>query len=208
MLVFVDESGDCGMKKDAGSSPYFIVTAVLFEDNEEAEACDKRIAECRQALKVRDSFEFKFYSCSDAFRECFFHAVAGCNFFYHSIVINKSGLYGPGFQEKNSFYKYATSLVFQNAKPNLREATIVLDKFGNREFGEQLSKYLKKKLNTDGVQFIKKIRMETSHSNALLQLADMVCGAVGRSLNQKAKDGMRFRRLVGHRELRVQIWPK
>lgn len=208
MLVFVDESGDCGMRTAAGSSAYFIVTAILFEDNEDAEICEKKINECREALKVRPSFEFKFYSCSDAFRERFFNAVAPCNFFYYSIVLNKSKLYGPGFQEKDSFYKYATNLVFQNAKPNLRDATIVLDKCGNREFREELSKYLKKKMNTDGSELIKKVRMETSHSNGLLQLADMVCGAVGRSLNLEAENRMKFRKLVRHREIRVQIWPR
>jgi hypothetical protein len=208
MLVFVDESGDCGMKWAAGSSRFFIVTAVIFEDNEDAEACDATIAECRKQLKVRDTFEFKFYSCNDRYRECFLKAVSGCNFFYYSIVLNKQKLYGPGFQDKSSFYKYATNLVFQNAKPHLRDATIVLDKFGNREFRGQLSRYLKKKMNSDGVQLIRRIRMEASHSNALLQLADMVCGAVGRSLNRDDRNRTTFRTLLGHREMQVQIWPK
>ena len=39
MLVFVDESGDAGMKLGAGSSDYFVVTAVLFEDHDEAARC-------------------------------------------------------------------------------------------------------------------------------------------------------------------------
>jgi hypothetical protein len=33
MLVFVDESGDAGMKLGKGSSEFFIVTAVLFKSN-------------------------------------------------------------------------------------------------------------------------------------------------------------------------------
>ncbi len=208
MLVFVDESGDCGMKIESGSSAYFIVTAILFEDNEDAHACDQKIAACRAKLKVRESFEFKFYSCNNLFRSSFFESVAGCNFFYHAVILDKAKLYGPGFQDKDSFYKYATSLVFQNAKPNLRAATIVLDKCGNREFRQQLAKYLKKKMNTDAASLIKKIRMENSHSNGLLQLADMVCGAIGGSLNHQVEERMYFRRLIKHREMRVQIWPR
>ncbi len=34
MLVFVDESGDSGMKGKEGSSALFVITAVLFEENE------------------------------------------------------------------------------------------------------------------------------------------------------------------------------
>lgn len=43
MLVFVDESGDAGLKLQEGSSKYFVVTLIIFEENEEAESCDKRI---------------------------------------------------------------------------------------------------------------------------------------------------------------------
>jgi hypothetical protein len=37
MLVFIDESGDSGMKGKAGSSRLFVVTAILIEENEDAE---------------------------------------------------------------------------------------------------------------------------------------------------------------------------
>ena len=40
MLVFVDESGDPGMKLGAGSSDLFVLTAVLFQDRDEALRCD------------------------------------------------------------------------------------------------------------------------------------------------------------------------
>ena len=43
MLVFVDESGDAGMKLDEGSSEFFVVTAVLFEENDAANDCAERI---------------------------------------------------------------------------------------------------------------------------------------------------------------------
>jgi len=43
MLVSVDESGDVGIKVAAGSSRYFTVTLLVFEDHEEALAADDRI---------------------------------------------------------------------------------------------------------------------------------------------------------------------
>lgn len=52
MLVFVDESGDPGLKIDKGSSPLFIVALVLFEDNEDAKACDTRIDLLRRAVEI------------------------------------------------------------------------------------------------------------------------------------------------------------
>ena len=49
MLVFVDESGDVGIKVDAGSSRYFMVTLV-FEDHDEALAADERISRLKRDL--------------------------------------------------------------------------------------------------------------------------------------------------------------
>ncbi|MBI3313947.1 MAG: DUF3800 domain-containing protein [Candidatus Omnitrophica bacterium] len=36
MLVFIDESGDSGLKITEGSSRYFSIALVVFEDREEA----------------------------------------------------------------------------------------------------------------------------------------------------------------------------
>jgi hypothetical protein len=59
------------MKGKPGSSRFFVVTAVLFEDHEEAEICDKRIDELRAELGLSENFEFHFNSCSDRFRTRF-----------------------------------------------------------------------------------------------------------------------------------------
>jgi hypothetical protein len=53
MLVFVDESGDSGMKGKDGSSAFFVINAVLFEENESAEECDRAINKMRAASKFR-----------------------------------------------------------------------------------------------------------------------------------------------------------
>ena len=50
MLVFIDESGDSGLKIEKGSSRYFTVSLVVFEDNDEALACDQRIKLVRKEL--------------------------------------------------------------------------------------------------------------------------------------------------------------
>ena len=50
MLVFVDESGDTGLRLDQGSSKQFTVTLIVFPDSGEAEAASHRIDELRAAL--------------------------------------------------------------------------------------------------------------------------------------------------------------
>lgn len=208
MLVFIDESGDPGFKINSGSSKYFTIGMVIFEDNEEACGCDKKIDLLKMELGWKSDSEFHFCNNSDRIREAFLKAVIPYNFFYYGFVINKDPkkLWGEGFRNKESFYKYACGLVFENAKDKLNDAIVVLDKSGNSDFRKSLSKYLKNKINTSS-KLIKKVKMERSDSNSLLQLADYICGVINRSINNNKLKKDAFRSFISHREIRVQIWP-
>lgn len=208
MLVFIDESGYTGLNIQKGATKNFIIIMVVFEENDEALSCDQRISLLRKELHVRDNFEFHFYKNSDRVRDIFFHAVLPYQFFYYGIVINKLKLFGEGFKNKESFYKYACGLLFENAKEKLEGATVIIDESGRKLFKYQLSQYLKSKVNNNNKNCIKKVKMQDSKGNNLLQLVDMVAGAVNRSLNEKKENRNNFRDIIKAREMYVQIWPK
>jgi hypothetical protein len=166
-----------GMRQKPGSSELFVISAVIFVETEDAAACDRRIDELRRNCFGDRPREFKFNKCCYDHRLTFLKGIAGQEFLYLSFVLNKSKLFGPGFQQKETFYKYTSKLLFDNAKSFLTKATVVIDGSGNREFRSELQAYLKRKINTDR-ETIRKVKTEASHTNNLLQLADMVCGAV------------------------------
>lgn len=209
MLIFIDESGDSGLKIDKGSSRYFTVGLVLFEEGEEAISCDQRIQLLKREVGWRENDEFHFKNNSDKIRVAFLKAVSPYNFFYYGIVINKDPkkLFGDGFKNKSSFYKYACGLVFENAKEKMRDSIVVIDESGNLDFKNQLAKYLRGRLNKND-KLIKKIKMQRSESNNLLQLADYVAGAINRSVKNEKKKSDAYRKIIAHREIYVQIWPK
>ncbi|HAF95997.1 MAG: hypothetical protein A2X34_02220 [Elusimicrobia bacterium GWC2_51_8] len=209
MLVFIDESGDTGRKLDSGSSRYFIVSLVLFEEHDDAVNCDQRINLLRKELKLPDNYEFHFAENSHRIRLTFLNAIQPYKFLYFSVAIDKSPekLWGPGFQTKESFYKYACQMVFTNALPYLKNATVVLDQSGSPDFRSRLSTYLKNKLNTDADRTISKIKQQRSSSNNLLQLADYVSGVVNRKIQGK-KDWSEYYRFLNDKEIWVQVWPK
>lgn len=89
MLVFIDESGDPGLKLDRGSSRFFVVALVIFEKNEKAVACDQRINLLRREIKLSSDYEFHFKKNSHRIRLKFLEAIAPYNFFYFAIVLNK-----------------------------------------------------------------------------------------------------------------------
>lgn len=209
MLVFIDESGDPGLKLTQGSSQFFTVSLVIFEDNSEAEACDKRIERLKNELGWKGQSEFHFSRNSDKIREVFLKLVSTYKFFYYGIVINKDPkkLWGEGFKNKESFYKYACGLVFENAKEKLKRSTVIIDQNGNLEFRNHLAKYLRNKINTQD-KIIHKIKMQRSSGNNLLQLADYIAGVINKSVEARKKQSNSFRKIISHREIKVQVWPK
>src|ERR1051325_6798360 len=110
MLIFIDESGDPGWKIGAGSSQYFSVALVAFENHDEALAADDRISLLRQELGLPDNFEFHFNKMKPAYRRGFLEALAPFNFFYFGIVIDKTRLTEREFHFKESMYNFACGL--------------------------------------------------------------------------------------------------
>lgn len=209
MLVFVDESGDPGMKFGQGSSDFFVLTLVIFTENEQANISDAAINSIRKELKLNPLSEFKFNKLRDSGRRHFLTSIASHQFTYFSVVINKAKLTGKGFNFKEPFYKYVCHMAFNNCREHLEETTIVIDGSGSREFRQQLQNYIKGKVNdkNDVRASIKKVKINDSKKNNLLQLADMVCGAVARSFTSK-KDDPPYRSLIRKREGYVQFWPE
>ncbi len=210
MLVFIDESGDPGLKIEKGSSSFFTVALVIFEDKDEALACDQRVSLLKKELGWEEDSEFHFKRNSDKVRRAFLQAVAPYSFFYYGIVINKDPkkLWGDGFRNKKSFYKYACGLVFQNAKDKLENSVVIIDKSGNLDFRRQLAKYLRRKMNERDRKLIKKVKMQRSNSNNLLQLTDYIAGVINRSIQGRKKYADEYKRIIAHREIYIQIWPK
>lgn len=86
MLVFIDESGDPGLKIGKGSSKYFTVALVVFQENAEAEACDQRIELLKREIGWKRHSEFHFQRNSNRVREVFLNAVSPYSFFIMELL--------------------------------------------------------------------------------------------------------------------------
>ena len=205
MLVLIDESGDCGLKFGAGSSELFVCVAVVFSDTFSADACGRAIDGLRLQLHKPPSFEFHFSESSNKVREAFFRTVNHEDFRYAGFVVEKRKLRGDRFQDPKQVYEFAVGLVCEQVKPLLDNSKIIIDKNGDRRFKRRLEKTLKRQMtNSEGLCRIKKVTMENSQSNRLVQLADMLAGSLNRSC---ASGDNRFRDLIRGKEKFVQTWP-
>ena len=203
MLVFIDESGDAGFKFDKGSSTHFVVTLVLFADKDEALKTDNHISEIRKQLNLHADFEFHFHKLRKRFCQHFFVEMKNFDFQYFGIVIDKTQIDVSRFHSPQSFYNFACELVCQKAKEHLLQATVVIDGKKSRDFKTKLGNYLKRNVNDkdSGVFYIKKVKMQDSARNNLLQLADMICGTIARSFK---KDTESYREIIIEKEVLVE----
>lgn len=69
MKIFIDESGDSGLKFAQGSSKFFTIAMVVFNDHDEAIACESRIELLKKELGHAGNFEFHFIDNSFRVRE-------------------------------------------------------------------------------------------------------------------------------------------
>lgn len=192
MLVLIDESGCPGFKLTKGSTPYFIIGMVCFTDFKEAEKVSRIIAELQTTLGLKD--EFKFNKTHPNVKEKFFQTVCQHDFKVRALVVNKKNIYSPYLRtEKESFYNYFIKQLIRYDGKILKDAIVKVDGRGSREFKNRLNTYLRQTL--DGHK-IKKIKFVDSKSDSLIQLADMVVGAIARSYSTNRKDEQRWKQML------------
>lgn len=198
MLIFMDESGDTGFNFERTSSNYFVLTIVIFDNLESAETTNNAINQLKKDLKFHSRKEFKFSTgTSKKEKVAFLKEMSRHDFRYRSVVVDKSALkkLDPS-NPIDSLYMLVTDQLFLRAEKRIHNASLFVDRT-NKSFVVDFNRYLRKRLNTDMNKLIGKIRHKDSKSNNLLQLADMVCGAIYRKYNRKDDS---FYKLIKKRE--------
>jgi hypothetical protein len=188
MLVLIDESGCSGFKLDNGSTPYFIVAMVIFADFLEAEKASIAIANLRQELNIWP--EFKFAKTHSEVKDIFFKTINPYNFLIRSLVVEKRYVYSSHMRkQKENFYNYFIKALMKHDGKLLTNASVKIDGGGDKGFRNALSSYLRQEI---GSNKIKKFRFIDSRQDNLIQLADMVVGAIARHHNRNRKDASRW----------------
>jgi hypothetical protein len=202
MLVFLDDSGDTGFKVDKGSTACFAIALVIFDDDLEAERCAVAIKELRRGLGLGDAFEFRFNGCARDVRLAFFTRAAKFRFRVRAIVMQKSRIYGQELRRsKESFYGYAIKMVLKHSFGRIRGARLKIDGHGDRTFRRELQGYLRRELKTRPGEppIVSDLRFVDSRRDVLIQLADMVAGALRRHAEGEKEDRDLYRAAIARR---------
>lgn len=197
MLIFIDDSGDPGFKLDRGSSQYFLIALVIFDDSLEAEKAAVAIKEYRRSLGFSDQEEFKFNKSSNPVRVGFLETINKITFRVRFLVVDKSIIYSRRLKtDKDSFYSYAIKQVLKNSANTITDARIRIDGSGDRIFRKNFNTYLRRELNQSDKKIMKNCKLVDSKSDVLVQMADMIAGAIRRSYDDNKKENKLFRNII------------
>ena len=170
------------MKLGKGSSALFTIGIAVFHDAAVADACRAGIQTLRRDSGMKLSgVESAFHYCEmgKGHREAFFDTVAGFQFQFFTGTITKERLSGKGWQKKEYMYQRAGILALDQALDELSEAKLLFAATSGRQFDWKFLRFLKKHAGyRDDVQVIKDTHRMEPYKDDLIQLIDMVCGAV------------------------------
>lgn len=202
MIVLIDESGDPGFKLTKGATPYFVVAMVIFKDYIQAEAASKVIAEMRQSLRVNP--EFKFHNTRPEVKKVFFETICQYDFEVRALVVNKKEIYSSRLRTNaDNFYNYFVKTLLKYDQDVLSHASVKIDGSGDKEFKRVLGTYLRKEISAEKII---KFKFVDSKKDSLIQLADMVVGAIARSYSEQRKDAQYWLDMLKKERKIKNIW--
>lgn len=197
MLIFIDDSGDAGFKLGKGSSDFFVISAVIFDDNLEAEKTAIAIKELRRELFKRDDVEFKFHKSSKEIRKSFLERLEKCKFRVRCLVVDKRNLHSPELRgSKDSFYSFMIKTMLKYNNQTIFDAKIRIDGSGDRIFRRNFSTYLRRELNSSEKKVLQNCKMVDSKSDVLIQMADMIAGSIHRSYQRNKSDRNLYKSII------------
>ena len=196
-LVFIDDSGDPGFKLKQGSSIFFVISAVIFTDNLEAEKVALEIKKLRRELGFSDYAEFKFNKCKKDTRIKFLEAVKPFDFKVRSIIFDKRLIRSEELKDnRDSFYSFAIKSLLKHSNNTILTASLKLDGSGDRQFKRSFISYLRKNLNSSEKRIVNNLKFVDSKENVLVQLVDMIAGSVRRSHEDIKNDKNIYRKII------------
>lgn len=185
-----------------------MVATVVFKDRDEASACDRRVGELRRSLPMRASGEFRYSHNHPRIREAFVEAVAGFSFDCHLFSIDKTEAAARPREPGENLRTLAARLVCESVARHLVRATVVLDGSGDRRFRQEIQTYVRKRANAGALPpRIAEVKVQPSHTNNLLQLADYAAGCAAGFMAGKSDASGLWRRWLEPHTVSVTSWP-
>ena len=177
-LIFIDDSGDPGLPSKRIIGRYFILSCIIFKDAIDAELVGANLKALKRGMGWKQDHEFKFGKVRRSHKEPFFKAICKYDFTVRAVVVDKKNYKLPPKLRANSFYQFIIKELL-NSYPKMKDAKVYLDGKGGKNYRLRSGSFFRQELNKTAHR-IDEFKFVDSKSDVLIQLADMVSGAIRR----------------------------
>ncbi len=173
-----DEAGDVSLNFKKGASRYFVPA---FISTPTPDVLRDTLADLRKTLGLRETHEFKFHKMASAdVRNQVFETLARADFDAWALVVDKTSL-PKIFQTTEGLEIYThfiTELLSMIPAELQQGATLILDEFGSTpDLRTELRRTMVKRQMP---RLFKRVLVRSSDKESLIQVADLVAGAIMR----------------------------
>jgi hypothetical protein len=193
-LIFIDDSGDPGFQFHRGSSRFFIITAVICNNVEDANRLREKISECKRQLKLSDNYELKFSSTKKKHIKSILTKTVAMPFCIKAVVVDKSTFRIQQLSKpKVSLYNFVIKEFLLHIRAH--NPIVVIDGRNQHKYALKVLTYLRKQFNIAHIKY-KKIKFLDSKSDLLLQYADLIAGSIHRSYERSKTDQNEYLNII------------
>lgn len=181
-LVFVDESGNPGIKDEQGE--FVIVGVVVIEENDLIKISEE-FSKIKQQMNWDADFEFKFSKTNKNIIIKLLKSLSGINFEIYALIFDKKDISTNG---QTIYNRLLCDLI---KEMRIENADILVDGKTSRRNKNSVASFFRKELSKNG----NKLRYGNSKSYDGLQLADLIAGTIHRFYAGK-KGGIDFMSII------------
>jgi len=198
-FIYVDDSGDAGLRNS--HTDKLIVAAVIIIDEDKRAALNDAINLYRKDLGWHELDEFKFAKTNKAILVDLIKHIKDYDYKAHVVVLDKNEIDIDSIpKEKVSVYNHVLKELLLRVGKDRQFITI--DGKHGKKHDAKVRVYLRNQLKENGIMSTD-IKFVDSRKDSLVQLADIVVGAVARSYKDKS-DSQRYIELLKEKILDIE----
>ena len=196
--VAIDASGDAGLRNS--DTKQLVIAAVITDSEEKTMLLEEAINSFRRDLGWVDLHEFKFSKTEKSVIVDLINHVKGFEYRAYVVVLHKTQR-DTKSTPKGKIPVYNQVMKELLIKVSKNNQLVTIDGKSGKLYDKQVRAYLRQTLREKGIMD-SHIRFVDSRSNPLVQLADIIAGAVARSYKDKT-DSQKYVNLLNRKIISI-----